>query len=265
MQGPLTNTDEWVDRLWSRPVASLLVWACRRTPVTPNQLTLVGAAHGIAAGVFLGLGWGGLSAAALAGFLAWDCADGGLARVRGGGSWLGRAVDGLGDYATGLAVHVGLVAWIAEIQGLERALWLGALSGVSLALCSMALDRYKRRYRGERDDLAEILRSRDHERGWRRWLLGRLVAYTERVNREAPIADLERYKVRAAPALRAWLGAGPSTHFGLLAVLAAFGEPVLYAWVALVPLNAVAVIAFALQRQAERAEAPTADAPARSG
>ncbi len=253
MAPPGLGTDEWVDRLYSRPVARALVALAARTPLTPNQLTLIAAAHGVAAGVFLGLGAGAWCAAGLLGFLAWDCADGQLARRRGVPGYLGRAVDGLGDYAAGIALHVGLCVDLARGLPLAGALALGLGAGASLAACSAALDRYKRRYRGDTDDLAAIERERAEARGWRRWLLGRFLPYAARLNRAGAVADRDAYRRAAAPALRLWLWVGPSTHLALLALAAAWGRAEAYAWVAVGPLNLLALCALGWQRRADRA------------
>lgn len=246
-------TDEWIDRLYARPVARLLVALCAPTPLTPNQLTLIAALHGVAAGVFLALGCGLASAAALAGFLAWDCADGQLARRRGATGYLGRAVDGVGDYATGIALHAGLYVALRSEHAMPAAVGLALGCALSLALCSAALDRYKRRYRGDTDDLEAIARERDAARGWRRWLLARFLPYAEGLNRAGEVADRERYRAAAALPLRLWLQVGPTTHFAALALCAALERVDLYVWITLLPLNALAVLAYGLQRRADRA------------
>ncbi len=43
-----------------------------------------------------------------------DCADGQLARLRGGGSLLGRMLDGTADYVSALAVHIGMALYLSE-------------------------------------------------------------------------------------------------------------------------------------------------------
>src|SRR5262245_32411537 len=130
------STDEWPDRLWSRPVARILVKGMLRTPLTANQATALAAACGVAAGVALALGQGVFVAAALALCLALDCADGQLARAGRGGGVLGRLADGIGDYVTAVSVHVGWIVWMARSHDLVESVLWGVGAGASMAWSS---------------------------------------------------------------------------------------------------------------------------------
>lgn len=92
--------------------------------VTPMKLTLASIAIGILAGVVSGLAPEyGISmcvygAALLLVHVILDCADGMLARLRGGGSNLGMLVDGLGDGIVGVAYWAGLArTTAASVEG----------------------------------------------------------------------------------------------------------------------------------------------------
>ncbi|MGM0568289.1 MAG: CDP-alcohol phosphatidyltransferase family protein [Elusimicrobiota bacterium] len=97
-----------------RPIASATVKKLANTSVTANQITSISAIFGIIAGISIAAG-----AALLGGFFLFvsmilDCADGQLARIRGGGNRLGRILDGSADYITSFAVHTGLAIYLSN-------------------------------------------------------------------------------------------------------------------------------------------------------
>jgi hypothetical protein len=102
-----------------KPIEKLnLTW------VTPMQLTLVSIAIGVLAGVVSGMApEHGMQMCVYGAILIvvhvlLDCADGMLARLRGGGTRLGMLVDGMGDGIVGLAYWAGLSRTIAaELEG----------------------------------------------------------------------------------------------------------------------------------------------------
>src|SRR5207247_5382893 len=90
------------------PLTRLLL----RTPLTPNAVTLIGIALGVAGGLALGLpGPAALLAAVLLLELAavLDCSDGELARLRFAESRLGHWLDVSGDTVVHMAVLAGIV------------------------------------------------------------------------------------------------------------------------------------------------------------
>src|SRR5438093_6899088 len=104
-----------------------------RTPITANQVTGLAALAGVAGGAFLWVGEGVGFAVAAALYLALDCADGQMARLGRGGGVLGRVVDGLGDYVTAVAVHLGLIAWMARGGDVPAAVAWGVAAGISMS------------------------------------------------------------------------------------------------------------------------------------
>jgi hypothetical protein len=245
-------TDEPVDRWFSRPLARRLVPLLARTPLTANQVTGLAGLVGVASGVLLAGEWGLACAALAALFLVLDCCDGQLARLRGQTGMLGRVVDGIGDYAMALAVHAGLLLWLARLHGWAWAMvWTGA-AGASMSWTAFLLDKYKRRYRGDTDDLEALEHEIALHTGWRRLALRTLRPYARQVAREPRPTDLAAYRAATRWPLRLFLLAGPTTHVTLLAVFAALGRPFEYAWIAAVPLTLLAVVALVLQARAER-------------
>ncbi len=129
----VSKTDSrWASRLFqlnrylNRPLASILVRAVFRTPVTPNQITAAGFVLNVAAaGFFLdgqrgSLLWGGILAQ-LSSIV--DCADGMLARSRGQESEFGAALDLVLDRFGEFLVMGSAAAGLYSRSG--RTLWLG--------------------------------------------------------------------------------------------------------------------------------------------
>jgi hypothetical protein len=86
--------------------------------------------------------------------MIFDCADGQLARLK-GGSQFGRLWDGFVDWSTALALHLGLWGYFAingvhlfgrVYSGSFPAFLVALTTGVSLAIHSMLFDYYKNRY-----------------------------------------------------------------------------------------------------------------------
>ncbi|MFQ5880924.1 MAG: NTP transferase domain-containing protein [Candidatus Methylomirabilales bacterium] len=146
-------TDEFTDALTNRHVAALVVWAVRRTQVTPNGMTMLAALVGAVSGVAIAFGTKASLIGAAVGLLAYmilDCADGQLARARGGGTPLGWIIDGIGDYVVGVTVHGGLFFYLMQHGELSRsqAVILAVTAGLGLAYRSAVLDGYKLAYLG---------------------------------------------------------------------------------------------------------------------
>jgi phosphatidylglycerophosphate synthase len=254
MAAPSLVLDEPVDRWFSRPLARAVVALLARTPITANQVTGLASLAGIASGVALGLKRGDLFACLTAAFLVLDCCDGQLARLRGGGGMLGRVLDGVGDYLVGLAIHAGLIVWLAGSRGLLEAVVLGVAAGASMAWGAFLLDKYKRRFKGEVQDPAELEAAIAAHTGWRRAALLTMRPYLARLAREQAPAGGPDYQVRAAPAMRVFLLCGHTTHVTVWSVFAVLGEPLLYVAAAVLPFNFLVLLGLALQRRAASSE-----------
>ncbi len=106
-------SDELINTYLLRPVAGVIVWMVHRTPVTPNQVTLVSIVSGLVAAYFYGKetpdAW------IVAGLLMTvkdilDSADGQLARAKQLQSRTGRFLDSIGDFVVDAAVF-GAIGW----------------------------------------------------------------------------------------------------------------------------------------------------------
>ncbi len=108
--------EEPINRWLHRPIAFTLIRPLEHLelPITPNRITLLSGAAGLAAaacyyhalagGVLFTL----LGAALLLASVVLDCADGMLARLQGGGSRFGMLLDGSVDAVVGVAVWYGV-------------------------------------------------------------------------------------------------------------------------------------------------------------
>jgi len=85
-------TDALTLYLWRKPAFYLTRWAAR-AGMTPNQITLVGAALCIATIFLFAKGWYWLGMASGFGFMVLDTVDGKLARCTGQTSWWGNIFD----------------------------------------------------------------------------------------------------------------------------------------------------------------------------
>ena len=252
MLRPPLCTDEPIDRYLSRPLATVVVKLLAPTPITPNGVTVVAVLFGLGMGAALAMGQGLVAVGCAVGYLAFDCADGQLARLRGTTGYLGRAVDGFGDYITAIAAHLGLAFWMGAAWGLPLAFGLTVAAGAAMAWASFLLDRYKRRYRGDTDDLEVIRAEAAATAGIKGWMISTLLPYAVRLDGGHQVTDRSAYQARVRLPMRLWLINGPTMHFAAIALCGALCRPTLYIWIALGPLLLLSLLTLLLQRRLEQ-------------
>jgi CDP-L-myo-inositol myo-inositolphosphotransferase len=128
-----------LNRRVSRPLARLLA----RTPITPNQVSVVSFAIALASlGLFLGENnvWAGLAVQASS---IVDGADGDLARLKGMASRFGGYFDSILDRYADVAILTGLTYWSYAFEGRTSSevvvsLGLAALVGAQMVSYSRA-------------------------------------------------------------------------------------------------------------------------------
>lgn len=283
-------TDEWLDAWVNRPLAALVVRMVVRTPVTPNQMTLVCMLTGLAAGWALskGPGWTiALGAALTFATMVLDCCDGQLARARGGGSTLGRILDGYGDAVVAVALHLGVFLYLdrQDVQLLgatltsTQKLALVAAAGFSMQIHCALFDFYKHRflsYTGQDRRGVETpdfyRREMEQADGWfAKALIAPFVLYQlgqeffvpagDRASRPVQIeltsAQQEDYAARHAPLVRAWSLIGPTFHTALImacAVATLWNRQafLLYVFASIVLMNVYMLTLLVWQRLANR-------------
>jgi phosphatidylglycerophosphate synthase len=133
-----------------RPLAYAFVAATYRTPLTPNQITLLAMLVGIAAGICWAIGtpsmmiWGGA--------LLWtsailDGADGIMARAKRMQSELGRALDGLSDVLVAVVTVIPAFYHVATTTSIGvHVLWIGPVAFATTWLQVYLYDFYKESY-----------------------------------------------------------------------------------------------------------------------
>jgi phosphatidylglycerophosphate synthase len=233
------EVEELVDEYLHRPLARRLVRVLARTPITPNQVTLLSALVGISAGVAVSRGARNPAALLLGGGLLFssvvlDCCDGQLARLRGISSTTGAILDGIADYAVGIAMGVGASIYMAAVHG-SPWLWLLGLAGIaSSAVQSALFDHAKTRYiarvgggyaeREECLDRVSASRARAWREGRRReavllWIYQSYSRAQHAAMSIAPAEDPVAYRAANAGRMRAWTFLGIGTHFALAYLL----------------------------------------------
>ena len=148
------DVEEIVDMEFHRPAAAGFAATIYNLPITPNQVTYASLATGWLGSVFLydaaflnHFGsWGYLCAAVL--YLIsviLDCADGQLARAKGGGTRMGRIVDGLVDALVVLVLYVILVFDMGKQHGFAWGVATAA-AGISAWAQIVVYDKVKAIY-----------------------------------------------------------------------------------------------------------------------
>lgn len=107
------DVEEWVDIVWHRPLAAIVAMILLPTPVGPNAVTVLSLLVGLAGSCALGWSihtgephWRWLAGLFVFLSVIFDCADGQLARAKGGGTRWGRILDGLVDAIVLLTLYI---------------------------------------------------------------------------------------------------------------------------------------------------------------
>lgn len=264
------GAEEVFDLAFFRPLGWLFVGLVRRTPVTPDQVTILSLAASLAAAwQFAAGGLGGLWIAAawyaLANVL--DCADGQLARVRGTGTPHGRIVDGIADYVGTTAVFLGIGA---GFTGLGMNLWTETvLAGLSTAIHAAIFDHRQAAFiaaaRGDggvHAGEAETHARRDPDHGGSGVAVAasRLYGGYLRIQHSLMSRFLPPRPRTARPAapspedaalIRLWSFLGPTTNRTALIAFALVGRVDLFLWAVIVPGNLWLAAAWYLQRRVD--------------
>lgn len=229
------EVEELVDRYVHRPIAAQLIPLLVRSPITPNQVTLLSGITGVLGSLALARAanypTGRLLCAGLV-FIAvvLDCCDGQLARAKGLSSTTGAIVDGLSDYIVGISLGVGAAHLLVQYYS-SRWYWLLGLTGLaSIALQSALFDHAKTHYIARvgggyverEEDIARLDRDREAARAGGRWgevfllwLLQRYSLAQAAAMQIGPARDPVAYRAANRTRMQAWSFLGSGTHFAL--------------------------------------------------
>ncbi|MBA2662118.1 MAG: CDP-alcohol phosphatidyltransferase family protein [Bradymonadaceae bacterium] len=149
------DVEEPIDVRFHRPIAAALTALISETSITPNQVTLMSLLTGWTGSAFLFLAFFnhalfGVLGWLLAGFFLFasvvlDCADGQLARSRGGGSRMGRLLDGFVDVLVLFPAYVILGFGIRASFG-DLWFYVAAVAGFSTWIHCAVYDKLKNVY-----------------------------------------------------------------------------------------------------------------------
>lgn len=271
------EVEELVDELIHRPLARRVVSVLVHTPISPNQVTLISAVLGVGGGIAFALGaadrrW--CLAAGLLLFLSviFDCCDGQLARAREISSTTGAILDGIADYAVGIAFALGSCYFM--VTRLESPwYWLLGLAGSgSTAVQSAMFDHAKTRYiarvgggYAEREeDVARVTRNRAQALTEGRYGDAILFWVYEQYSRAQhaalaipPVANPSAYRAANAGRMRLWTFLGIGTHFALayLACVLAFlwaPSAAVFHWMCVTLFNVVLIAMIWLEARSVR-------------
>lgn len=141
------ETENYVDKVFYRPIGFFVAHLLRGTGITPNMVTIFSIFVGASAGYFFYKGASlkmavmGILALVLANIL--DCVDGQLARLTGIKSKIGRILDGLAGDIWFICIYVGLALRLSEIYGTYLFFIPATLSGLSHLIQANITDYYK--------------------------------------------------------------------------------------------------------------------------
>jgi phosphatidylglycerophosphate synthase len=124
------DTDNKVAR-FNRRISLPISIGLIRTPLTPNQLSILLVAVGFYSAWLFSLGhyWTGVLAAVLSlGASVLDGCDGEIARLKYQESALGCWIETFGDYSYYLAIFIGLTIGAVRQTGVEAFYWIGGLA-----------------------------------------------------------------------------------------------------------------------------------------
>ena len=206
-----SDTEEFIDIYFYRPIGYQWALLFRRLHVTPNAVTIASIFIGIAAGVLfypqaLKINIIGMLLLMLAN--SFDSADGQLARMTNTKSRIGRILDGLASSFWFFAITIAITLRLRN-DGWPFAIWmLSALSGISHILQSQQSDYYrnihlyfiKGRAGSEQDnskDLSDELQQLSwNKHFWKKFLLTFYRNYTWQQEKMSPKLQKLMYVVR---------------------------------------------------------------------
>ncbi|UVO50395.1 CDP-alcohol phosphatidyltransferase family protein [Sphingomonas sp. SUN019] len=255
----------FLNRIVYHPAARRLAALLAPTPVTPNMVSVAGAAMVVAAGILYAIVGGALGIAlGFALHVAWhvvDGADGDLARMTGRASPIGEVVDGLCDYGGHLVLYLLLGALLDDTFGWVA--WVLAVgAGLSRVVQSVFAESSRRTYQWWAYGVSWLGQNRAAQGGIGAagrlyvWISEAVTGPTQRVNalvasaehdpiERRRIAMLAREAGRSTLPLQQALGANPRTI--ILGVSMIAGSPLWFFLVEIVVLNAVLTVAFLQQ------------------
>lgn len=133
------ETENYLDRIFYRPIGYMLAKALKNTGITPNTITIISIVFGVFAGIFwwfhpynFVLALLGVLALVTANIL--DCVDGQLARMTGIKSEIGRILDGFAGDLWFLSIYIAFIHRLNMQFDLPFGPWLFTIIAIISAI-----------------------------------------------------------------------------------------------------------------------------------
>lgn len=150
------ETEEWFDKVFTRPVGYVLTLLCAKLNIHPNVITIISIILGIAAAVcfyFPTIGWTLLGILMLVSANILDSVDGQLARMTGKKSLLGRVLDGFAGDAWFFCIYVSISL---RLYNEPMPLWPGHNWGIWIFVLALVLSLFSHMFQA---NLADYVRN----------------------------------------------------------------------------------------------------------
>lgn len=277
----MSEIEEFFDLFFYRPLAFLLVKIVYRTNVTPNQLTIIAIFIGFASGCVYATGLPGSCIYGAILFMLYnvfDCSDGMLARLKKNGSHVGRIIDGIADYLATAAVFIGLGIGYPDHRHSHSLWWLLLiLAAFSNLIQSAMVDYYRNRFldyvlqrkstfEENMDSFREEYNTiKDQKNKWLdRWILRRYFDYSafqeklisKKKGEKLFKATPEEYYKKNKSIARVWVNIGPTAQITAIMVCSIINRFDIYFWLIIGVFNAIAAIAWIVQRNIDKTFIP---------
>lgn len=211
-----SDTEEWFDLIFYRPVGYMWALLARKLGVTPNAITIASIFIGIGAGVmfyFDNLWLNVIGMLLLVWANSFDSADGQLARLTGQYSRLGRILDGVSGDFWFISIYIGLCLRECATRGFfgdnHWAIWvIAAAAGACHSLQAAQADYYRQFHlfflkgkEGSELDSSSALREKYASMSWSKNFFSKLVLtfymdYTSSQERRTPSMQALRRALR---------------------------------------------------------------------
>lgn len=270
----LLEVEEVLDLIFYRPLAFVFVKSILRTNLTPNHLTLLSILFGILCGIFLGFATHKayiFAAVSLIIYDVLDCSDGQLARLKKNGTYLGRILDGFGDYIVSIAAYLGIGFGFANHSQNPFLWWIVTIgAGASNAIHSSLLDYYRNRFLdyalGRKSLLGDELKSFKDEyerlssqkgKTFEKALLKIYLGYSSiqlkfsksTIETEKKKFDTSDFYKKNKPIMHFWTYIGPTTEFTFLIITAFVNRIDIFLIGMIVIGNLITAILYLFQRK----------------
>lgn len=270
------QSEEFVDVIFYRPIAFLLVIFVKYLPISPNQISFIAIIAGVIAAYFFSLGDDknfvvGALFYALSNVV--DCLDGMIARLKMNGTKIGKIVDGAADYIVSILVYIGFSIGLAKAVdvgsiALPFKPWiLVAIAGANTIIHAAIFDYFKKLYeshvygkmsspQNEINEFSSELNRLNQLPGnfLDKFLIKVYIKYSKlQLGKNSKVfvkLDPELYSKHNKILVVLWSFIGPACHITMLVIAALLYKPMIFFYYAIVFANVWMVMLAMLQIKA---------------